>query len=162
MEAFIGSGEQLSILHMSIRALLMFFVALLLIRLGGLRIVGKKSGFDLVIVIMMGAVLARGVVGASPFLATIAAAAVMIAVNRILAWASARNKKLNQFFKGEALILYEGGRIHWENMNKASLSKSDLITSLRLEMQTEVLDGIEKAYLETNGRISFIPMAHKR
>lgn len=66
IEAILGSGEHLDPLQMATRALLLFFIALLLIRIGGLRIIGKKSGFDLAIVIMMGAVLARGIVGASP------------------------------------------------------------------------------------------------
>ena len=156
METLIGIGEDLSPLHMSIRAFIMFFVALLLIRVGGLRIIGKKSGFDLVVVIMMGAVLARGIVGASPFIPTAIAAAVMIAINKLLAWISTKNKTINYLLKGKALVLYESGEIHWENMNEAALSKSDLITSLRLETNSEELERVEKAYIETNGRISFI------
>lgn len=156
METLIGTGEDLSPLHMAIRAFIMFFIALLLIRIGGLRIIGKKSGFDLVIVIMMGAVLARGIVGASPFLSTAVAASVMIVINKLLAWISTKNKTINYILKGKSIVLYESGKIHWENMNEAALSKSDLITSLRLETNSEQLDNVEKAYIETNGRISFV------
>jgi uncharacterized membrane protein YcaP (DUF421 family) len=156
METLIGTGENLSALHMGIRALMMFFIALLLIRIGGLRIIGKKSGFDLVIVIMMGAVLARGIVGASPFISTAVAASIMIGINKLLAWISTKSKTINYILKGKSLVLYESGKIHWPNMNEAALSKSDLITSLRLETNSEKLDNVEKAYIETNGRISFV------
>jgi uncharacterized membrane protein YcaP (DUF421 family) len=37
-----------------------------------------------------------------------------------------------------------------------NLSKSDLMESLRLETKNESIDNVEKATLETNGRISFI------
>jgi uncharacterized membrane protein YcaP (DUF421 family) len=162
MEEIFGRGEQLSPVHMAVRALLMFFIALLLIRIGGLRIIGKKSGFDLVIVIMMGAVLARGIVGASPMSSTVAAATIMIVINRLLAWASIKSPLLNRIFKGSALILYQNGQIDWKNMNKACLSQSDLLTSLRLETQQENLENIKQAALETNGRISFLLKQHDR
>lgn len=156
IETLLGTGEQLNPFHMAVRALLMFLIALLLIRLGGLRIIGKKSGFDLVIVIMMGAVLARGIVGASPFLSTVAAATVMIVINRLLAWASIKSLLLSHLFKGSALILYQDGKINWKNMTKACLSESDLLTSLRLETHQQNLDQIDQAILETNGRVSFL------
>jgi uncharacterized membrane protein YcaP (DUF421 family) len=156
LETLFGTGEHLNPLHMAARALFMFLIALLLIRLGGLRIVGKKSGLDLVIVIMLGAVLARGIVGASPMLSTIAAAAVMISINRLLAWLAIKNKVLSQLLKGKALTLYQNGNINWDNMNRACLSESDLMTSLRLETNQQSLDEVEKAFLETNGRISFV------
>jgi len=151
-----GRGDQLSILQMSSRAFVMFFVTLILIRLGGMRIFGKKSAFDSIIVIMMGAILARGVIGASPFLSTVAASVVMIAIHRILGWAAVKSHRVNNVLKGKALVLYESGAIVWKNMKAASLSREDLLQSLRLETQQESLSIVEKAYMETNGRISFV------
>lgn len=156
METLIGSGEHLSPEHMAVRSLIMFFIALILIRLGGLRIVGKKSGFDLVIVIMMGAVLARAIVGASDFMATIAAAVVMIVINRSLAWISIKSPVMSKLLKGKDLTLYKDGKMDWKNMNKACLSESDLLSSVRLETHHDNLKNIERATMETNGRISFI------
>jgi uncharacterized membrane protein YcaP (DUF421 family) len=151
-----GEGEHLNALQMAVRAFVMFFIALVMIRLGGMRIFSKKSAFDTIIVIMLGAVLARGIVGASDYWATVAASAVMIAINRGLAWLSEIYTGINNVIKGKALILYESGEICWENMKTASLTRSDLMESLRLETQQESLDHIEKVYMETNGRISFI------
>jgi Predicted membrane protein len=65
---------------------------------------------------MIGAFLARGIVGASPLLSTIAAATIMIATNRILAWLSIKSPLLNKLFKGSALILY--GKINWKTWKK--------------------------------------------
>ncbi len=151
-----GEGDQLNALQMSIRAFVMFLIALVLIRFSGKRAFAKKSPFDNVIAIMLGAVLARGVVGASPFFSTVAAAAIMIIVHRILAWSSFKNKMINDVVKGENILLYKDGKILWHNMEKTTISKSDLMQSLRLETKKTTLDDIEMAYLENNGRISFI------
>lgn len=151
-----GEGDDLNMLQMVVRAFLMFFIALVLIRLGGMRIFGKKSAFDTIIVIMLGAVLARGIVGASDYWATVVASTVMIAINRLLAQLSTIHRGINNTVKGEPMVLYESGEICWPNMKKASLTRSDLMQSLRLETKTESLECVERAYLETNGRISFI------
>ncbi|MBC9929487.1 DUF421 domain-containing protein [Chitinophaga qingshengii] len=151
-----GDGEKLDVLQMSVRAGCMFFIALTLIRLGGMRIFGKRSPFDTIIIIMLGAILARGVVGASPYWSTVVAATVMVTINRLIAWACAANDKVNGIIKGKPLLLCESGQIHWENMKFASLSKSDLMESLKLETKQDSLERIEKAYMECNGRISFL------
>ena len=120
-----------------------------------MRIFGKKSSFDTIIVIMLGAVLARGIVGASPFFSTVAAAIVMIAINRLLAMICMKSYRFACIMKGAPLLLYEDGNIIWKNMRAASLSKEDLMESLRLETNKDSLDGIVKVQMETNGRISF-------
>ncbi|WP_160712876.1 DUF421 domain-containing protein [Chitinophaga solisilvae] len=154
-----GEGEQLDILQMSVRAFVMFFIMLALIRLGGMRIFGKKSAFDTIVIIMLGAILARGVVGASPFFSTVAAATVLVVTDRFLAWLSERNKTINNLLKGKHLLLYKDGHIIRRNMRKASLSQSDLLESLRLETKCADFDKVDKVYMETNGRLSFIMKA---
>lgn len=154
-----GNGEHLNALQMGVRAFLMFFIALLLIRLGGMRIFGKKSSFDTIIVIMLGAVLARGIVGASDYWATVAASTVMVAINRLLAWLSEKHIIINNIIKGKPLIIYESGQINWKHMKMSSLTRSDLMESLRLETKKESLEYVDRAYMETNGRISFIMKA---
>jgi len=153
---FWGEGEKITVLQMSVRAFVMFFIALTLVRIGGMRIFGKRSAFDTIVIIMLGAVLARGVVGASPYWDTVAASSVMIAVHRLLSWLSGKSSRMNNLLKGKEMVLYESGNIIWENMRAAALSEEDLMQSLRLETKQESLAVIEKAYMETNGRISFI------
>jgi len=60
--------------QMAARAVVVFFVALVLIRISGRRSFGQHSLFDACATVLIGATLARAVVGASPFLATVCAA----------------------------------------------------------------------------------------
>ena len=151
-----GEGEKLNMLQMGMRAFLMFFIMLILIRFTGRRAFAKKSSFDNIIVIMLGAVLARGVVGASPFWATVAASIVMVIMHRITAWLAVKNKPVEKLIKGEYISLYNQKKFVDNNLTKTGISKNDLHESLRLETKKDSLEDIESAYLETNGRISFI------
>ncbi len=151
-----GEGEKLNILQMSMRSLIMFIIMLILIRFAGRRAFAKKSSFDNIIVIMLGAVLARGVVGASPFWSTVAASVIMIILHRIVAWLSVKNNFVERLVKGNAILLFQKEKIIGKNLTKTGISKKDLHESLRLETKKDSLEDIEDAYLETNGRISFI------
>jgi len=155
MDSLFGSGEDLSMMQMGLRALVMFLIALLLVRLGGIRILGRKSGVDFVIIIMLGAVLARGIVGASPFMSTVFAGFIMIIVNKFLTQVSARLPYLGNMVKGKPVVLYKNGKIQWDQMDRMGVSRSDLLTSLRLETNSKYLDEVDMALMEPNGRISF-------
>jgi uncharacterized membrane protein YcaP (DUF421 family) len=151
-----GQGQDLTALQMSLRGIVMFFITLILIRIGGLRIFGKRDAFDNIIAIMMGALLSRGVTGASSFIGVIAATTLMVLVHRLLAWSAVKNKGVEGLVKGKSAILYTNGKIITRNLIKTSMSIADLMESLRLETQRESLEEVETAIMETNGRISFI------
>jgi uncharacterized membrane protein YcaP (DUF421 family) len=153
---FFGEGSNLTMLQMSMRAFSMFIVMLILIRFAGMRTFAKKSPFDTIVVIMLGAILARGVVGASPFLSTIAASVVMVIMHRIIAWLSVKNRKFEKLVKGSYIKLYHDGALMGNNMERTGMSENDLHESLRLETKKLTLAEIDTAFMETNGRISFI------
>ena len=156
IDKLFGHGENITAVQMSVRASVVFFITLILIRVGGVRIFGRRSAVDTIIVIIMGSVLARGIVGASPFLAAIAASTTMIAIHRVLGLLSTRYRGFEITIKGDHVLLYSNGKIIMKNLEKTSLSKEDLEESLRLETKGNSLEKVESAYLETNGRISFI------
>jgi uncharacterized membrane protein YcaP (DUF421 family) len=151
-----GEGEKLNMLQMSMRALCMFVIMLVLVRFTGRRAFAKKSSFDNIIVIMLGAVLARGVVGASPFWSTVSASVVMVALHRFFAWLSVKNNVVERVVKGKAIMLFQKEHLVDSNLTKTGISKKDLHESLRLETKKDTLEDIDTAYLERNGRISFI------
>src|SRR5665213_2533923 len=102
-----GRGSDLNCLQMSCRAAACFFIALILIRFTGMRVFGIKSAFDTCIIIMLGAVLARAVVGASPFIPTILASAALVIVHKIIAHISVGNQFISHLVKGKPLSLYK-------------------------------------------------------
>ena len=151
-----GHGSNLNALQMSIRALITFFVALALIRFSGMRIFGIKSAFDTCIIIMLGAVLARGVVGASPFIPTIAASTALIVIHKIIAAISVSNQFISHLVKGKPLSLYKSGTVNSKNLKRCSLSYGDIMEEIRLTLNQNTMENIDEIFMERTGKISMI------
>jgi uncharacterized membrane protein YcaP (DUF421 family) len=151
-----GEGKDLNSLQISSRAIVVYLLALLLIRIAGRRTFGKKTAFDNTIAIMLGAILSRAVVGASPFLPTIIGSLVLVLLHRGIAWYSLFNKKFEHIVKGESEVLYQNGEINKENMKRGLMSENDLRGDIRLKGQTNSLEDFDEIYIETNGEVSLI------
>ncbi|MGN6165564.1 MAG: hypothetical protein ACTHOF_13585 [Flavisolibacter sp.] len=72
-----GINENISPLEIAARSAVMFLIALVLICMSGMRPFGKGNGVDTIISFLIGAILSRGVVGATPFFSTVASAVVI-------------------------------------------------------------------------------------
>lgn len=156
MQQLFGSGEQLTPLQMGVRAFIMFFITLGLIRIGGMRIFGKKTAFDNILVIMLGAILARGVVGASPFLSTVVAGGVMVLIHKVLALLALKYVWVGKIVKGIHRSLFRNGEMNTRNMRIAAISKDDLMEGVRLQINSNSLEDVEEAYIEKNGQVSIV------
>src|ERR1700748_454064 len=86
-----GTGKDLTSLQMVCRAVLAFALTLIMIRIAGIRTFGKRSAFDNVIVIMLGSIFSRVVVGASPFIPTTLACLAFVLVHWLLGYISLYN-----------------------------------------------------------------------
>ncbi|HUS02336.1 MAG TPA: YetF domain-containing protein [Chitinophagaceae bacterium] len=151
-----GEGNDLNALQMADRAFVMFFITLFLIRIAGMRAFGQKSAFDMIIVIMLGAILSRSVTGASAFWPTIAAGAVLAVVHRILGLLSMYNQTIGWIVKGNKIILYKNDKMIKGNMMKCSISYKDLQEEVRLILNEMTMDNVEEIYMERSGKISVI------
>ena len=151
-----GSGPELMPWQMAARAFVIFFITLLLIRAGGMRIFGEKSAFDYVIVIMLGAILSRGITGSSPFFSTVAACATMILIHKILGWLAMKHVWIGKIVKGYRHSLYKNGEMNLKNMQKTSISKDDLMEGVRLGINSDSLEQVQQIFIEKTGKISVV------
>ena len=151
-----GEGKDLDSLQMTCRAIVAFFLTLVMIRIAGIRTFGKKSAFDNVIVIMLGSIFSRVVVGASPFIPTTIACIAFVLVHRLLAWISLYNDTVGQWIKGEASTLYSDGKRNEKNMRNAVISEKDLHESIRHQLHEDSLDNVKTIIQERKGEISIL------
>jgi uncharacterized membrane protein YcaP (DUF421 family) len=156
LRACFGEGESLTPLQMAARAFVTFFCALLLIRIAGMRSFGKKSAFDVANGIMLGAVLSRGIVGASPWGATLAAGLVLVLLDRFLALLAQRSRVLEKLIKGDSLVVYEHGRPDDRAMRWSGVSEHDLKEAVRGRVAGDSLEHARKIVVESNGDISVV------
>jgi uncharacterized membrane protein YcaP (DUF421 family) len=151
-----GAGKDLTVLQMSARALVVFLIALILIRISGRRSFGLRTPLDNIITIVLGAVLSRAIVGASDFLPVIAACSVLVIVHRILARLIVHHKRLSRLITGEKVLIFQNGHFIEKNMDKAQVCLEDIMEEVRRTALTEDLDKIEKIFIERNGEVSAV------
>jgi len=153
------TSTQLDVLEMTIRGIVVFIIALLILRVGGKRTFGRQSPSDNVIMIMLGAVLSRAIIGASPFLPVIVASLGIVLVHRLLTWISFNNRSTGNVIKGKAITLFKDGKENKINMKRTLISHDDLMEGVRLQINSDSLENITEIFIERNGEISVVKKA---
>ena len=159
MDLFIqifGAGKELNTLQVCTRGFVIFFIALLLIRLSGRRSFGLHTPLDNIISILLGAVLSRAVTGASAFVPVISICFLIVLLHRFFTWVLVRNKKIRELCEGKKILLFENGVFIQHNLTNALVSKEDILQAMRISLLSEDLVKVEKIYMERNGKISIV------
>jgi uncharacterized membrane protein YcaP (DUF421 family) len=153
---FFGEGEHLDAMQMAARAIVLFFVMLVLVRVAGMRTFGRKSSFDTIIVITLGALLSRVIVGASSALPTVAAAAALVIVHRLIAILTSTMPGLERLLKGGNKVVYRGGILDLKAMYRAGISRADLEEAVRSKANRLKLSDVLEIHLEPSGDLSVV------
>lgn len=152
-----AQGKDLNAWLMALRAALIFVGAIVLVRLGDRRFLGKNSAFDVVLSVILGSALSRAVNGSANLVATMGAGLVLIVLHWLFAAISFRSDPFGKLIKGEADQLVKDGQIDWEAMRRSEISEKDLLGSVRLIGRLPSIDKVGEAYLERSGSISVVP-----
>jgi uncharacterized membrane protein YcaP (DUF421 family) len=151
-----GKATELTLFHISLRALLIFIIGLALVRIGDRRSLSEKTAFDAIFIVLIGSMLSRAINGTAPFLTTIAAGVVLMVIHRVCAFGACKSHAFGKLLKGQPVTLVRHGQIDRAQMRRSLVSEHDLEEDMRLDAKTEDLSDIETARLERSGDISFI------
>lgn len=155
IQYLIGSGaDTIMWWQAMIRATIVFFVAIVLVRLGGKRIFGKHTAFDIVMGIVLGSILGRTITGNAPFLASIIAASTLVFLHWLMALTAFRWDYFGELVKGNFQVLVKDGQIQWENMKRNHISERDLQEAIRLDGNGASVEEVKIAHYERSGDIS--------
>ena len=149
-----GEGKDLNVIQMSSRGIVVFVIALVLIRLSGRRSFGIRTPLDNIITISLGAILSRAVVGASDFLPVISCCFVIAIMHRIFGWLVVHYKAFGKFIEGDKIEIFKDGRFIKKNLERGLVCEEDIMQGVRKSASTENLEKIDKIYMERNGEIS--------
>ena len=147
-------SDDLDAMSMVIRALLVFVATLTFLRIAGRRSFGQGSAFDLCLMVLLGAVLSRAVVGASAMIPTMCAGATIVILHRLLAMILMRWPALDNLISGRERQLVREGKTDEEQMRSGLISHTDLQIALRKKGGGIGLNEVSSAVLERNGEIS--------
>jgi len=148
--------EKLLGYQMACRAFVIFFIALIFVRISGIRTLGKQSTFDHLTILILGAIMGRAIVTHQSFAGTLIAAFVIIMLHRLLAWLTFKSTGAGFIFKGEPVQLIKNNQFDEDNMKKTHITKNDIMVALRTELHTDDFKDLKDAYIERSGKISFV------
>jgi uncharacterized membrane protein YcaP (DUF421 family) len=159
LQTLLGLGiepKQLTFLQISMRAVIVFVVTIVMVRLSTKRSLAEKTAFDAVLVVILGSMLARAINGSGPFFATLGGGLILVLLHRFFGLTAYYSHAFGILIKGKPAVLVQNGTLQRKNMLWNHISEHDLQEDMRLEAQTEELSSIKVARLERSGDISFI------
>lgn len=144
------------------RAIILFIVVFLVLRLMGKRELSQIQPFEFVIIVLI-ADLASGPMsdrnmttfyGIVPILA-------LLVMYMIFSFLLKTNKKVQNIMSGSPVILIEDGKLNEEEMKKQEYMIEDIMSQIRSRGVFKVQD-VAYAVLETNGDLSVIPKSESK
>lgn len=144
------------ILNISWRSVLMFFLALVAVRVMGKRSVGEMAPFDLVVIIIMGSVAALPLEEEQihPFHGVIPIL-VMSLLQYLLSVINMHWRTAEKITQGMSTPLVVNGQVLYDNLRKERVSDADLHIVLR-QQGADRIEDVALAVLEPTGNVSVI------
>ncbi len=158
LEAALGLGREakdITVLQMALRAAVTFAVTLVIVRLGKKRLMGGNTAFDVIVGVIIGSTVSRGLTGNAPLASTLAAAAAIVAMHWIVSALAVRGRWFSRLAKGEPVLLVSEGRIDPDALRRAHMTEGDLEEALRSQGMSDI-ESVAEARLERSGRVSVI------
>jgi uncharacterized membrane protein YcaP (DUF421 family) len=144
-----------------LRAIVVYGVLLLLVRVSGKRAVGQFTPFDMILLILLGTAVQNSLIGDDISLpGGLILAATLIGMNYLMGWVTARSPRLLALVEGRAVRLAEFGKVSAAELRRQCVSPADFEEAMRRHGIRDPAD-IESAWLETNGCISLIRRENK-
>ena len=152
----VGSeAQQLTVLQVTLRAVLIFFAALCIVRVADKRFIAKRTAFDVILGFILASILARAINGSEQLGPTIVAGFVLALLHRFLAWLACIWPRFAGLIKGHSQTLIEAGKIDHQTLRKHHIGEDDLLEELRLN-GVENPEQARHARLERSGEVSVI------
>lgn len=140
-----------------VRAVLVYLLLLLLMRVSGKRTVGEFTPFDLIVVILLGESM-QGALSPddTSVLGPAIVAATLVGLNWLLGFLTTRSRRVDVLVEGEPVVLVRNGRIDRKALLSQNVPRSDVMEAIR-RAQLAGLADVAKATLETDGEITILP-----
>jgi len=139
-----------------LRAVVVYAVVLVLVRLSGKRTVGQFTPFDLLLVVLLGNAVQNSLIGEDSSLAGgLILASTLLALNWGVGFVTARNPRLDRIVEGEPVVLARNGQVLWRVLRRENVSRADFESAKR-KSDCDDDARIAIAVLETNGAITVI------
>ncbi len=139
-----------------IRAVILYAVAIFLIRLMGKRQIGELQPSELVITMLISEIASLPMQDNSiPMLNAIVALFILVSFEILTSALSLKFHKIRTVMQGHPVIIIRNGKIDVAALKKLRISLNDLLSALRQKDVFEISQ-VSYAIFETNGKISVL------
>src|SRR5437763_14195728 len=128
-----------------IRTVGVYLALAVLLRLAGKRDLAQLNTFDLVVMLLLSNVVQNAIIGDdNSLLGGVFGAAVLVAVNALMARMSASNATVARVFEGTEVVLVSDGRFVQDTLRREALREADVDVPLRRQGANDVTE-VERA-----------------
>lgn len=139
-----------------IRAVAVYGVVLVLVRVTGKRTVGQFTPFDLLLVVLLGTAVQNSLIGDDvSLLGGLILAATLLALNWGVGAIAARSARIERWIQGEPVVLARDGQVHWNVLRRENVSRADFEGARRKAGCADDSE-IALAVLEASGEITLV------
>lgn len=157
-EYFETSGS--SILSIILSALGVFIVIIVLTRIAGKRSFSKMSNFDFAMTVSIGAMIATTILSPSvTFFQGIIGLSAIFMLELLSNYLRQQYRRYQKTVDNTPLLLMDGSEILYKNLEKARLTKEDLLANLR-QANVLQLSQVKAVVFENTGEISVLHSAN--
>lgn len=133
-----------------------YAVLVLFLRISGKRTLTQLNAFDLVITVSLGSVLATLVLSKqTPLFDGIAAMALLIGLQWIVAFASVRSRTVRDLVRSEPALLARDGACDAAALRRNRVTEDELLQAVRASGRMSIAD-TRYVYLQTDGNFAVI------
>ncbi len=141
-----------------LRAVVVYGVLLLLVRLCGKRSIGQFTPFDMILQVLLGSSVQNSLIGDDvSLIGGLILAATLLALHYAFGWITSRNARLQTLIEGEPVLLARDGEVLDAQLKRECISPADFDEAMRRSGIRKRGD-IACAWLETDGRITLLPI----
>jgi uncharacterized membrane protein YcaP (DUF421 family) len=139
----------------AVRATIIYFFVLFVVRLLGKREIGNLGPFDLIVSLMIGEVVDEAIYGDVSLIQGFIAIGTVAIWHMVNSWAGFKSKTIDKLTEASPRVIVEDGKINRDALASERLSEEELFSQLRLK-EIEDLAEVKRATLEPDGQISVI------
>jgi uncharacterized membrane protein YcaP (DUF421 family) len=137
------------------RAVAVYIVFLVVIRLSGKRTLGTFSAFDFVVALMLGEVVDELIYGDVSLLQGFIAVAAIALLHYGNSWLTYWDHGFDKLLEGTPTVVLEKGQLHYPGMRAERMNEKDVLSELRLHGVDDLRE-VKLAVVEYNGQVSVI------
>jgi uncharacterized membrane protein YcaP (DUF421 family) len=144
--------------NLIIRAVLVYFSVVILLRISGKRQLGQMGATDLVAILLISNAVQNSMNGGdNSLLGGLLLAAVLIILSTTISYLTYKSKFFSKVFEGVPTLLIHNGKLVHQNLNKERLNDYELRALLRKQSVRDA-SHVQTAILEADGTLSIVLM----